>query len=81
MTYMITPKGIYEYPDIGDYFGSNDNSVPSCEVNYSRRYTEVMFEPIDVFEGWDGLVGCAANGCTRGGDLNGFSVDDFDDEG
>lgn len=80
MTYMITPKGIYEYPDIGDYFGSNDNSVPSCEVNYSRRYTEVMFEPIDVFEGWDGLVGCAANGCTRG-DLNGFSVDDFDDEG
>lgn len=80
LTYKITPKGIYEYPDVGDYFGSNDNSVPSCEVNYSRRYKEVMFEPIEVFEGWDGLVGCATSGCTRG-DLNGFSIDDFDDEG
>ncbi|OLQ74372.1 chromosome partitioning protein ParA [Photobacterium proteolyticum] len=80
MTYMITPKGIYEYPDVGDYFGSTDNSVPSCELNYSRRYKEIMFEPISVFEGWDGLIGCAANGCTRS-DLNGFSIDDYDDEG
>lgn len=80
LTYKVTPKGIYEYPDIGDYFGSNDNSVPGCELNYKHRYTEIMFEPIEIFDDWDGLVGCAAGGCTRG-DLNGFSIDDYDDEG
>jgi len=80
LTYKVTPEGIYEYPDTGDYFGSNDNSVPSCELNHMRRYTEVVFEPIEAFADWDGLVGCAASGCTRG-DLNGFSVDDYDDEG
>lgn len=79
MTYMVTAEGIYEYPDIGDYFGSTDGSVSGCELNTKHRYTEVLFEPIEVFAEWGGLIGCAIQGCTRN-DINGFTIEDYDDE-
>jgi len=77
LTYKVTKQGIYTYPDIGDYFGSRNGGNP-CEMNHAKRYTETEFEAITVFDGWDGLVGCALTGC-RYNDLNGYYIDDYYD--
>lgn len=77
LTYQVTKQGIYTYPDIGDYFGSRNGGNP-CEMNHAKRFTETEFEAITVFDGWDGMVGCALTGC-RYNDLNGYYVDDYYD--
>lgn len=78
VTYQVSATGIYEYPDIGDYFGSWDGTVPSCELDISQQVTEQSFLPLASFAGYQGVVGCARQGCTRH-DLSGFSIDDYQD--
>ncbi|MDN3679605.1 hypothetical protein QWZ04_04580 [Vibrio tapetis subsp. quintayensis] len=77
LTYKVTSQGIYTYPDIGDQFGSGKGRTV-CDMDHDKRYTETEFEAITVFDGWDGLVGCALTGC-RYNDLNGYYIDDYYD--
>ncbi len=79
-TYKIVDGGMILYPDVGDYYGSHDGSVSSCEVNVSQSYQEQEFEKINDYSDWGGLIACAHTGCTHQ-DLNGFDIEDFDDEG
>lgn len=76
VTYQISADGIYEYPDLGDYFGSWDGTVASCELNSTQQVTEQSFLPMTSFAGYQGVVGCANQGCTQQ-DLTGFSIDDY----
>lgn len=79
ISYKVVNKGIYLYPDIGDYYGSWDNSVDACDINTANQRIATEFEPITNFEGFKGVVGCAHNGCTQH-DLSGFTIDDYGDD-
>ncbi|PWI32977.1 chromosome partitioning protein ParA [Vibrio albus] len=78
LKYKLTPTGIFTYPSIGDYFGSDDGSVSSCELNTKESFSTQEFEAVPDYEKWGGILACAKRGCTRN-DLNGFSVDEHDD--
>ena len=73
MHYMITPSDIVQYPGIGDRFHG-------CYLDPNGALTKIIKEPIGNFSNLQGLVGCGVKGCTRS-DLNGFLVDNYDDEG
>lgn len=82
LKYKLTMDGIYTYPSTGDYFGTEEPNelVASCNLNSEEIYTEIEFEEVPDYEEWGGILACAKTGCTRN-DLNGFSIEDFDDEG
>ena len=71
--YQITPKQMLQYPSSGDYFRN-------CYLDRSKALKTEVEEPISNFVDSQGLVACSMRGCTRN-DLNGFAVEDFDDEG
>lgn len=73
LDYKITPSHLIQYPSIGDYFRN-------CYLDRSKGREAVLEEPIALFVNFKGLVGCSIQGCTRN-DLNGFAIDDHDDEG
>ncbi|MGF1688762.1 chromosome partitioning protein ParA [Photobacterium japonica] len=73
MHYMITPSHIIQYPGMGDLFNA-------CYRNPAGALESTIEEPMSNFSNMQGLVGCSQKGCTRS-DLNGFLVDDYDDEG
>ncbi|HAS6272036.1 chromosome partitioning protein ParA [Vibrio vulnificus] len=73
MSFEVTHDSLIQYPSVGDYFNG-------CYLNRQHAYREKTVEPLSHFEQWEGVVGCASQGCTRH-DLNGFSLEDFDDEG
>ncbi|EGR1511731.1 chromosome partitioning protein ParA [Vibrio vulnificus] len=73
MSFEVTQEHVIQYPSVGDYFNG-------CYLNRQHAYREKTVEPLSYFEQWEGVVGCASQGCTRH-DLNGFSLEDFDDEG
>lgn len=73
ISYKITPTHLIQYPAIGDYFNS-------CYLARDKPVTTVIKEPISHFEDWLSMAACSATGCTRS-DLNGFAVEDHDDEG
>jgi hypothetical protein len=72
MDYQITTDNLIEYPSRGDYF-NGCNIAPS-------RYTEVVTTPLEKLADFHSLIDCAKKGCTHS-DLNGFVVDDYDDDG
>lgn len=72
MDYQIGSENLIEYPSIGDDFDG-------CQLQASH-YTEVTTTPIEKFEDFHSLINCAKTGCTSN-DLNGFVVDDYNDEG
>ena len=71
--YKVTDDELIQYPSIGDYF-------KGCNLVPGQLTSETIREPIENTEGWSGLIGCAAKGCTRN-DLSGFAIEDYDDEG
>nr|WP_319555440.1 chromosome partitioning protein ParA [uncultured Vibrio sp.] len=73
MTYTITDDSLIQHPSAGDHF-------QGCFLSLNHQVTEDIIEPLSHFSDWHNLVGCSLTGCTRN-DLNGFSVEDFDDEG
>ncbi|MGF1725452.1 chromosome partitioning protein ParA [Photobacterium nomapromontoriensis] len=73
ISYKITPTHLIEYPSIGDYFNS-------CYLDRNKSITSVIKEPISNFDDWLSMAACSMTGCTRS-DLNGFAVEDHDDEG
>ncbi|UXI01346.1 chromosome partitioning protein ParA [Photobacterium sp. TY1-4] len=73
VTYEITTDKLIQYPSVGDYFHG-------CDLDRHGSNHSQIEEPLSNFADWDGLIGCAATGCTRN-DLNGFSLDNHDDEG
>lgn len=72
MEYTIGTEYLTQYPSIGDYFNG-------C---YIEKEKALSFEkmPMSYFTGWEGMIGCANTGCTRN-DLNGFDVENRNDEG
>ncbi|OEF04185.1 hypothetical protein [Vibrio genomosp. F10] len=76
-TYKITNKGIFEYPDNGDRYGSKDGVIASCDVDLRAKRTEEEFHEVSSFEGWSGLFACALKGCTRT-NLSGYVVEEYD---
>ncbi len=72
MEYTVTNTHLIQYPSAGDYFNG-------CELDTSHPMIADK-SPISEFEGFGGMIGCAATGCTRN-DLNGFTLDDYNDEG
>lgn len=74
LKYKLSAAGMTAYPSRGDYFGSDDGSVSSCELNYNERYTSIQHEDIGDYQKLGGILGCANQGCTRN-DLNGFAID------
>lgn len=72
MDYQITTDSLIEYPSKGDYFRG-------CYIEPSK-YTEVVTTPLEKFEDFHNLINCAQSGCTNN-DLNGFTVDNFNDGG
>lgn len=72
MDYEITQDLLIEYPSRGDYF-KGCNIAPS-------KYTQVITTPLEQVEEFHSLISCAQTGCTNS-DLNGFVVDDFNDDG
>ncbi|MCK6261739.1 hypothetical protein KP803_00460 [Vibrio sp. ZSDE26] len=76
-TYKITNKGIYEYPDYGDRYGSSDKNVSSCNIDIRARRETEEFHSVSDFSGWSGLFACAIKGCSRT-DLSGYVVEDYD---
>ncbi|OIQ26490.1 hypothetical protein [uncultured Vibrio sp.] len=75
-TYKITGKGIYEYPDYGDRYGSKDKKVANCDIDIRARKKNEEFHPVSDFSGWSGLFACAIKGCSRT-DLSGYVVEDY----
>ncbi|BCN22861.1 chromosome partitioning protein ParA [Vibrio alfacsensis] len=73
VSFTITDKTLIQHPSIGDYF-------KGCFLSMDNQILEDIVEPIEKFYEWEGLAGCAQRGCTRN-DLNGFSLDDYNDEG
>ncbi|KYN90670.1 chromosome partitioning protein ParA [Vibrio cidicii] len=73
MSFEITAESLIQYPSLGDYFNG-------CFLDRTQPYAQKTVEPLSDFARWQGVIGCAAKGCTRN-DLNGFSLEDFDDEG
>ncbi|MDF2154050.1 chromosome partitioning protein ParA [Vibrio sp. CAU 1672] len=73
INFTITDDTLIEHPGIGDYF-------QGCFLSPKHRVTEEFIEPIEKFSEWKSLIGCSLTGCTRS-DLNGFSLEDYDDEG
>ncbi|RBW66163.1 chromosome partitioning protein ParA [Vibrionales bacterium C3R12] len=73
MSYQITNDSMIQYPSVGDYFNG-------CYLDLNKQYKEIVIEPIGNFAQQQGLVGCAQDGCTRN-DLNGFSIENYSDEG
>ncbi|MDF5664935.1 chromosome partitioning protein ParA [Vibrio parahaemolyticus] len=71
--FTITKDSLIEHPSVGDHF-------QGCFISPNHQITEDIVEPISKFADWFNLVGCSITGCTRN-DLNGFSLEDFDDEG
>jgi len=72
LSYKVTNHEIIEYPDLGDYFNG-------CHLKPSSE-TEIIHSPLANISDYYGVVGCAIDGCKRN-DLNGFAIDDFNDEG
>ena len=70
--YEISRSHLIQYPSSGDYFNG-------CQLNPSNSVEKIK-EPISEFEGFGGLIGCSTTGCTRN-DLNGFSLDNYNDAG
>jgi hypothetical protein len=70
-TLKVTPTGIYEYQDIGDFFWG-------CNLQSGKFTTETQFHPINNFDQFEGIAGCAAKGCRRN-DLTGFSIVNYHD--
>lgn len=70
--YSVSESHLTEYPSMGDTFRG-------CYLapSYSSSSTQM---PNADFIGWEGLIGCAVTGCTRN-DLNGFRIENYDDEG
>lgn len=72
ITYKVTNHELIEYPDVGDMFnGCNLKPNPNAKVVRTPAH-----EMIDDY----GVSGCAKKGCTRN-DLNGFAIDDYNDDG
>lgn len=78
--YQLTETGIVGYPSRGDYFGSEDGSVSGCELNSQKGFDSIEFVAMDNYTELGGFLSCAKQGCTRN-DLNGFAIDDRDDDG
>lgn len=72
LSYKITKDEIIEYPDLGDHFNG-------CQLRPSNE-TNIVSSPLDDISDYYGVVGCAVEGCKRN-DLNGFAIDDFNDDG
>lgn len=72
LTYRITADSVIEYPSIGDLFNG-------CQLQPSQRQHDIV-TPIEHYPDDFGTFHCANRGCTRN-DLNGFAIDDFNDEG
>lgn len=73
VNFTITEENLIQHPSIGDYF-------QGCFLALNHSVTEDIIEPIEKFSEWESLVGCADKGCTRN-DLNGFSLEDYNDDG
>jgi hypothetical protein len=71
ITYKVSTDGIFEYPDIGDYFYG-------CSLKAAEYNDQISFSEISNFEKFQGVVGCAAQGCKRS-DLTGFYIDEYQD--
>lgn len=71
--FSVGAETLTEYPAIGDHFNG-------CQLRPEQGLTEAVEHPLGQFAHEAGLIGCARHGCTRN-DLNGFYVEDFDDEG
>ncbi|WP_260261374.1 chromosome partitioning protein ParA [Vibrio intestinalis] len=72
LLYEVTSKEVIEYPSVGDHFNG-------CNLKPSSN-TETLHWPLKEIDDYYGIVGCAAEGCKRN-DLNGFAIDDFNDDG
>ncbi|KHT41511.1 hypothetical protein [Vibrio sinaloensis] len=72
LTYRITADSVIEYPSLGDHFNG-------CQLQPSER-KHTITTPIEHYPDDFGTFHCANRGCTRN-DLNGFAIDDFNDEG
>lgn len=73
VNFTITEDSLIQHPSIGDYF-------QGCFLSLNHSVTQDIIEPIEKFSEWESLVGCSDKGCTRN-DLNGFSLEDYNDEG
>ncbi len=72
VTYRLTESEIIEYPSIGDrFFG--------CQIRPNDN-PQVITTKLSDFPDDFGTFECASRGCTRN-DLNGFSIDNYNDEG
>ncbi len=70
--YTINKTHLIQYPSVGDYFNG-------CFLDKTKSLSSEKTH-ISQFKHWEGLIGCANTGCTRN-DLNGFSLDNYNDEG
>ncbi|WMN87363.1 chromosome partitioning protein ParA [Vibrio parahaemolyticus] len=73
ITYTITDDALIQHPSTGDHF-------QGCFLSLNHQVAKDIIEPLSHFSNWHNLVGCSLTGCTRN-DLNGFSIEDFDDNG
>ncbi len=73
ITYKITPTQIIQMPSLGDHFRG-------CQRTHRGRITSTISEDLANVSEAIGMIGCAQTGCTQS-DLNGFSLEDFNDEG
>lgn len=72
LSYELTESSIIEYPSKGDYFYN-------CQIQ-PNSIKEVTTTALEDFPDDFGTFQCAEDGCTRN-DLNGFTIDNYDDEG
>ncbi len=72
LNYKVTAQAVVEYPSIGDRF-------EGCHIQPSES-KQVITTALSHYPDAFGTFHCANRGCTRN-DLNGFSIDDFNDEG
>ncbi|PSW06718.1 chromosome partitioning protein ParA [Photobacterium lipolyticum] len=78
--YSINSDGIIIHPGTGDYFGSNDGSISSCELNIQYQTIAAESESWQTLDNIPGVIGCARTGCSRSY-LNGYKIQSHDDEG
>lgn len=71
--FSVDNKILTEYPAAGDRFNG-------CRFRPEYGLSEIKHHPLGQFSHEAGLIGCMQHGCRRN-DLNGFYVEDFDDEG
>lgn len=71
--FAVRGNTLIEYPALGDFFNG-------CQLRPEHGLRQMQSTPLDDFSFKGGLIGCAQHGCTRN-DLNGFYIEDFDDDG